>query len=286
MPWSFVGTISTSLGLVYAKSVSSAAAFEAELTAVLSDISSDVVDVIAYSREDGWLVTKGFSEAGDRPDFTILKQAVIKFAKLQIKSIDNKEHIITTGIPVINPGRIDSRYSQVIERFSALPESHPSHINDSEKVLLESLADRVVISEQVLHSSAIPSAIEHGDLLPKNLLLVPGARAELKWFDFGDASWNFPFMSLDMLVDARFSFLQSSQISEVVDAYLGVWGSFYPDEDLRMLFDESIIQATVRRAEVRLDIMEQVSVDALGDLASFGKDEFLLLGDKIKKSIY
>jgi|LSQX01.2.fsa_nt_gb hypothetical protein len=282
MPWSFVGLLSTDCGDMYAKSVSSVASFEPELTAALSDLSTSVVDVIAYSGGSGWLVTQGCDEMEERTDFELLKLAVERYAKLQIKSLDSKEQIIATGLPVIEPGKSAIRYERTIERLSALPVDHPSRINEDEAYAMKALTDRVTQSERMLLDSNIPSTIEHGDLLPKNLLQTSDKQRTLKWFDFGDASWNFPFTSIDMLTDSHFSFLSEEQISEMIKLYLDVWKDHYPrEQDLRVLFDEAMTQAAIRRAEVRLDVMEQVPADALGDLASFVKDEFLLIKDKL-----
>lgn len=277
MPWSFVGEIATDEGLFFCKSVSDASHFEPQLTRVLNQISDDIVNVVDYSVDGGWLITKGGNSVEELTQ-TDLVGVIKKYAQTQILSIEHKDRIIATGLPQYSPCSVESRMTEVIKRFENLPSNHPSHISKQEEDVLCKAIPLFVEVEAIVDSIPIEYAIDHGDLLVKNLL-VDEQTATYRWFDFGDSSWVHPFISLEMILDKRsFPYLNVEK-DLIIDAYLGEWEKFYNykynKNKLRMSFENAIWLAAIRRAEIRLSIMEMTSAEQLEDMASYSKDELL-----------
>ena len=182
------------------------------------------------------------------------------------------------GIPQYHPHQIEERVAKVIERFKTLPCEHPSHVSKVEEETLIAAIPLFSEVETSIERVPIDSAVDHGDLLEKNLLFSTKT-SKYKWFDFGDSSWIHPFVSLDMIMDKR-SFPYSDDTKKrIIDAYLSEWKKYYANRysmgELRMVFEGAIWLAAIRRAEIRLSIMEITTAGQLGEMASYGKDELL-----------
>lgn len=276
MAWSFVGKIETNRGTFYAKSVSSATKYEPIVTKLLWLVSPYVVEVVDISEANGWILTKAMSHDDENMPFSAVIKAVEKYAELQMQSLEVRKEICNTGIPVIELGKAKDRLDNALKRFSRLDQAHPSHFTEEDINLVCSAEKFFVDTEHILMSTGIPTTIEHGDLLTKNLLHESDYEI-LKWFDFGDASWNFPFISLDMMTDSVTSGYNERQITQIKNAYLSIWShqTALSIEKLYQVFDAAMIQAALRRIETRLDIMETVPVELLGEMAPVAKDDFI-----------
>ena len=288
MAWSFVGRIETSHGVFYAKSVSSTTEYEPIVTKLLWLVSPYVVEVVDISETNGWILTKAMHSDDENMPFSVVVNAIEKYAELQVQSLEVSREICNTGIPVVELGKVQERLNDVLERFSRLDQTHPSHFTMEDVNLARSVENFFVDTERLLMTTGIPSTIEHGDLLAKNLLHGSDYKT-LKWFDFGDASWNFPFISLDMMTEPVVSGYNECQIAQIKKAYLSIWSkqTALSMEKLYRVFDAAMIQATLRRAETRLDIMETVPVEFLGEMAPVAKDDFTrMVNGLVKRKEY
>ena len=102
MAWSFVGRIETSHGVFYAKSVSSTTEYEPIVTKLLWLVSPYVVEVVDISETNGWILTKAMHSNDENMPFSVVVNAIEKYAELQVSPLKLVRKSAILAYPLLN----------------------------------------------------------------------------------------------------------------------------------------------------------------------------------------
>lgn len=229
--WSVVRCYPSAEGLVWFKENNPGHRFEAGLVAALARLApSDVVVPIAVDRERGWLLTEDQGTTLTRADIgsqSIRRIVVRALARLQcavLGQLDVAEH---SGLVMLAPRAAGDRVRAVARGWAALPPGHPLRL---EPDLLEraELAAGVLDRRTARLSDAVPLDLELNDVYAANLFADRSTGAlRLRFFDFGNAIWGHPFVSLHGFLDSVAEWtgtpLSRGDRDALYDSYLTVW---------------------------------------------------------------
>jgi hypothetical protein len=243
--WSVVRCYPSTDGLVWFKANNPGHRFEAGLVAALARIAPyDVVLPIAVDRERGWLLTNDHGTTLTHPDIDDqpTRCAVVRaLARLQcalLGRLDVAEH---PGLVVLEPRAAGDRVRAVARGWAALTPGHP--------LLPEpDVLERAVMAADVLDrrtaslSDAVPLDLELNDVYAANIFADRSTGTlRLRFFDFGNAIWGHPFVSLhgflDSVVEWTGAPLSRADREALLDVYLAVWRD-HLDADLQVLRDD------------------------------------------------
>lgn len=247
-PWSTQLVAPTDRGPVWFKANCEALAFEPEVQRVLSVLVNDEVDApVALDRDRGWMLT---AERGQtlrdqhEPTLDDWRSVVRLAATLQRRVAGSGPTLVAAGLPDCAPETVESRYVTMVQRLSALPAEHPSHVSAAEAVTLRAGAGTVKRAVEELLAAPLPATFQHGDLHPGNVFAVDGG---LRVFDFGDAQWAH---ALEVLaVPYRWvTRLTRLPWSQVLDAYAEVWSDVVSRADLERLLPAAMVTHAVNRS--------------------------------------
>ncbi|MEO7069207.1 MAG: phosphotransferase, partial [Nostocoides sp.] len=189
-PWSIQLVAPTVEGPAWFKADAPGLAHEPALHALLASIAPDRVDApLAIDTGRGWMLTRDRgSTLADDHDASLEEwcEIVREAADLQRRVVPHAASLLRTGLPNCSPTTVLERFDVLIDRYAALPPSHPSHLSIDERQAFEAVRSDVAEAAATLAAGALPVTLDHGDLHPGNVLLVGGG---LRLFDFGDAQW-------------------------------------------------------------------------------------------------
>jgi hypothetical protein len=262
-PWSTQLVAPTDRGPVWFKANCEAMAFEPEVQRVLSVLVADGVDApVALERDRGWMLTADRGRTlRDRHEPTLEDwQAVVRLAAtLQRRLAGSGPTLVAAGLPDCSPETVESRYETMVQRLSALPAGHPSHLGTSEAAALRARAGTVRRAVEELLAAPLPATFQHGDLHPGNVFAVDGG---LRVFDFGDAQWAH---ALEVLVVPYRWVTQLTRLpwSQVLDAYAEVWWDVLSRADLERLLPAAMVTHAVNRSFTWLGAIAGARADEL-----------------------
>jgi hypothetical protein len=262
-PWSTQLVVPTDRGPVWFKANCEALAFEPEVQRVLSLLVADEVDTpLALDSDRGWLLTadRGWALRDQREPTLDDWRAVVRLAAtLQRRVAGSGPTLVAAGLPDCAPETVESRHESMVQRLSALPPEHPSHLGPSEAATLRAGSGAVKRAVEELMAAPLPATFQHGDLHPGNVFAVGGG---LRLFDFGDAQWAH---ALEVLaVPYRWvTRLTRLPWNQVLDAYAEVWSDVVSRADLERLLPAAMVTHAVNRSFTWLGAIEGAQADEL-----------------------
>lgn len=229
--WSVVRYYPTAEGLVWFKQTNPGLRFEASLTATMANLAPDhVVVPIAVDEDRCWLLSNDHGATLDHADVEgqlTRRTVVAELARLQctlLGRISPEEH---PGLLVLRPTDAGKQVRAVIGEWAALPTDHPLHADPG-------LQEEVVRAADVLDrrtasiSDLVRVDLEINDVYPANICADRSAgQLSLRFFDFGNAVWGHPFVTLHGFLDAVEEWNQAplppADRDVLYEEYLAVW---------------------------------------------------------------
>ncbi|WP_350280386.1 hypothetical protein [Kribbella sp. HUAS MG21] len=202
--------------------------FEAGLVAAMAAVApEDVVVPIAVDRGRGWLLaedhgaTLSHAEVADQRVRCVVVRAL---ARLQCALLGRLE---PGGILEVHPGGAGDRVRGVVRAWAGLAAGHPLRVADDVLKLVESAAD-VLDRRAGSLSGVVPLDVEINDVYPANIFADRSTGTlRTRFFDFGNAVWGHPFVSLhgflDSVVEWTCAPLPHADRETLYDVYLKVW---------------------------------------------------------------
>lgn len=243
--WSVVRCYPTAEGRVWVKETNPGHGFEAGLTAALARLAPDaVVRPLAVDPGRGWLLTDDHGatlshpDVADQPTRCGVVRALARVQCALLGRLDVDDH---PGVIVLAPAAAGSRVRALTQEWDALPPGHPLRVE-------QGLLDRAWRAADALDhcsaslSDAVPLDVEFNDVYAANIFADRSSgRLRLRFFDFGNAMWGHPFVSLhgflDSVVEWTETPLSRADREELVESYLAVWG-VHLGTDVRVLRDD------------------------------------------------
>ena len=226
--WSVVRCYPTAEGLVWFKENNPGHRFEAGLVAVLAQFApDDVIVPIAVDRERSWLLTDDQGSTLTHPD--VADQAtrctvVRALARLQCTLLGRLD---ATGIIELAPTAAGDRVRAVAQEWAALQPGHPLRAEPDLLAQAARAAD-VLDRRTASLSDVVPLDLEINDVYPANIFADRSTGVlRPRFFDFGNALWGHPFVSLHGFLDSVEEWtrqpLSHAHRAALYDAYLAVW---------------------------------------------------------------
>ncbi|MFB6723474.1 hypothetical protein ACFCV3_25065 [Kribbella sp. NPDC056345] len=224
--WSVTRCYPTTDGPVWFKENNPGHRFEAELVAALAKLAPDaVIRPLAVDRERGWLLAPDHGPTLTRAD--IADQAtrcrvVRALARLQ-RAVHGRLEVLP-GMVTMTPGEAGDRVRAIARDWARLPHAHPLWIGAGELRRAEAAAD--VLDRRLAHLSDVD--LELNDVYAANIFA-----AGPRFFDFGNAIWGHPFVSLHSFLASVVEWtgapLREADREELYDVYLAHWGDLRAD---------------------------------------------------------
>lgn len=204
--WSVVRCYPSVEGLVWFKETNPGHRYEAGLTAALARlVPDDVVVPIAADHDRGWLLTNDHGTTLDHADVAdqpMRCTVVQKLARLQCSLLGHLKPTDHPGLIVLPPSTAGDRMRAVAREWSALPSHHPLHAKRGSLERAERAAD-VLDRCTATFSGQVPLDLEINDVYPANICVDRTTTApQLRFFDFGNAIWGHPFVTLQGFLEA------------------------------------------------------------------------------------
>jgi hypothetical protein len=229
--WSVVRYYPTAEGLAWFKETNPGHRFEVGLTAALARLApSDVVAPIALDRAHGWLLTNDHGTTLDRPDIADLPTlctVVRALARLQCSVLGRLRLADHPALAVLPPSLAGDRVRGIAREWAALPSDHPLHAEPDTLKRAGQAADVLDRCTAPL-SSSVPLDLEINDVYPANICADRrSGTLQLRFFDFGNALWGHPFVTLHGFLDSVEEWneapLPPSDRDALYESYLTVW---------------------------------------------------------------
>ncbi|MEU4395538.1 hypothetical protein [Kribbella sp. NPDC023855] len=241
--WAAVWCYPTDHGLYWFKENNPGQSFEAALVqAMARELPQHVIAPLAIEATRGWLLTADQGVTlGDQPTqvepLALWRRLVIEYAGLQRDAIPAEKALLASGLTALGPDQLAGTVHGIADWFENLETDHPLAMGDKVGELHRA-ADNLASWGSRL-SGAIPLSLDQNDLHAHNVFAADPA-APFRFFDFGDALWGHPFVTLscvrDTLVDPDDPdswAADDPRLTEITDAYLGQWTDLAPLDVLR-----------------------------------------------------
>jgi len=234
----------TDQGHLYFKAVPSVFSYEPVITRVLSlRYPGSIPDVRAVHIKNHWLLTRDFGPRTllDVPDIDLWREALQRYADIQVDLIKMAQTLVSLGLPDRN---IDQLATQVERLMLNLPDALSS---DEQKQLRYAAPTlRRLFYELVDHQ--IPLSLAHGDLRPTNIAVTEQGRVVI--MDWSDSAITHPFFDtalflqnieqdLPQVPDAR---------DQLRDAYLECWTRYEPMASLKRVYELAAVLSPLYQA--------------------------------------
>jgi hypothetical protein len=229
--WSVVRCYPSVEGLVWFKENNPGHRFEAGLVATLAEFApDDVIVPIAVDRERSWLLTDDqgttltHADVDDQTTRCIVVQALASLQCTLLGRLDATKH---PGMIELAPTTAGNRVRAVVEQWAVLEPGHPLR-PQPDLLLRANLAADVLDRQTASLSDIVPLDLELNDVYPANIFADRSTEVlRPRFFDFGNAIWGHPFVSLhgflDSVVEWTRAPLSRVHRDELVDVYLSVW---------------------------------------------------------------
>lgn len=243
--WSVTRCYPSTGGLVWFKENNPGHRFESRLVAAMAQLApDDLVVPITVDHERGWLLTDDQgthltdAEIADQSTRSIV---VCALARLQCALLGNLKVAEHSGLVVLAPNTAGERVSAIAREWTELQPGHPLRLEPDELQRAERAADLLNRRTESI-SDAVPLDLEPGDVYGANILADRSAGTlRLRFFDFGNAIWGHPFVTLHGFLDSVEEWtgapLSRTDRDALYDAYLTVWRD-HLDADPQQLRDD------------------------------------------------
>jgi hypothetical protein len=246
-PWAAVARIETSEGRVWFKEPAPVMAFEAALTALVSQHSpDDGPEVVAW--QGSWLLTR---DAGpqlrtlleaDASAASVWDDLLPRYAELQLAHVTAVEELLALGVPDKRPMTLLAGYPRLLRDVRGL-DAVPV-----ERAHLEVLQPALVRTVAALEGP-VPVTLIHEEVHEANVFVCNGRGRFLDW---GEGAVSHPFAGLtntlrDLAYRRRLE-PDSAEVLRLRDLYLEPWTRFAPMEELRAMFAAGYLLGALCRA--------------------------------------
>jgi hypothetical protein len=214
-------------GLVWFKENNPGHRFEAGLVAALARLApDDVIVPIAVDRERSWLLTDDqgttltHADVGDQPTRRIVVRAL---ARLQCAILGR----VDVSVLELAPSTAGDRVREVAKEWASLQPGHPLRLEPELLARAEQAA--AVLDRRIASlSDVVPLDLDLNDVYPANVFADRSTGVlRPRFFDFGNAIWGHPFVSLhgflDSVVEWTGAPLSRADREELLDSYVTVW---------------------------------------------------------------
>jgi hypothetical protein len=247
-------------GLVWFKENNPGHRFEAGLVAELARVAPyDVIVPIAVDRERSWLLTDDqgttltHPDVADQPTRRIVVRALARLQCTLLGRLDVTEH---PGIVALAPRTAGDRVRAVAQEWASLQPGHPLRLEPEMLKRAEGAAE-VLDRRTASLSDLVPLDLDLNDVYPANIFADRSTGAlRPRFFDFGNAIWGHPFVSLhgflDSVVEWTEAPLSRADRDELLDDYLTVWGE-------HLDADPQVLRSDLAATEALVDVHRLVS---------------------------
>jgi hypothetical protein len=255
-PWATVLRVPTTAGAVWFKAAGPGTAFEAGLYELLARVAPDRVLVpLATDPEQGWIVLPDggpplAQRRSDGPGMAdALATTLVHYGELQRTLVPHVDDLLDLGVADMRPAAMPQRFDQALAVTGAELDRGGS---DADRATHERVAAMRATVEswcERLAASGVPPSLDHNDLHPWNIL--GDGTGPTRFYDWGDSVVAHPFAA--MLVPLGFIrrhldvALDHPRFVAARDAYLDVFTSLAPDEDLAATLEVACRVAKVAR---------------------------------------
>lgn len=251
--WSVTRCLPTAEGLVWFKENNPGHRFEPGLVTALARLApDDVVVPMAADRGRGWLLADDHGATLSHPDVADqpTRGAVVRaLARLQCTLLGRLERAEHPGIVELPPSAAGDRVRAIAQEWAALPPGHPLEPGPD---LLEraKLAADVLDRRLVSLGASVPLDLEANDVYPANIFADRSTGAlRLRFFDFGNAIWGHPFVTLHGFLDSVEEWtcapLPRAERDALYEAYLAVWRDHLDADPQRLRADLAAAETLV-----------------------------------------
>jgi Phosphotransferase enzyme family len=235
VPWSTVLRVPTPTGPVWFKANAPALAYEARLTALLSEQRPDAVpELLASDLDRGWML---MADGGERLRDTVERERDLSrwldvlpvYASLQIDLAPHAEELLRLGVP-------DRRLPVLAEQAVEVEE-------------LREHMPRIQEYCARLAAVGIPDTIQHDDLHDGQVFVRDGRPLV---FDWGDAVVSHPFLTMAVTLEGVIQWgvddvQDSVPLGPYRDAYLTPFEGYAPRVELEAALDDALRLGWVSR---------------------------------------
>lgn len=237
---SAISRIPTPEGPVYFKAVPPMFGHEPALTAALAaGAPGRFAAPVAVDPQRGWLLMRELrGPTLDRltDEIALWEEALAAFAEVQIASAGRLNELRDLGVPERPLAALADGLGPLLAEMAAAAPESPDGLTTADRELLRGLGPWLRARAAQLAAYGLPTALEHGDFWPGQVVATSGGFGFLDW---SDSSLAHPFFSLLLfLVELDDFFPRAPAARERLrDAYLGPWSTLYPGADLVHAFE-------------------------------------------------
>ncbi len=229
--WSVTRCYPSAEGLVWFKENNPGCRFEPGLVAAMARLApDDVIIPLAVDREHGWLLaddqgtTLGHPDVADQSTRCTVVRALARLQCVLLGRLTIAEH---PGLIMLAPTSAGDRVRVLVGEWAALPAGHPLRPGPDLVIRAGRAADLLDRRTASL-SDTVPLDLEVNDVYAANIFADRSTGAlRPRFFDFGNALWAHPFVSLhgflDTVEDWNCAPLSSADREALYDTYLTVW---------------------------------------------------------------
>ncbi len=232
---------------VYFKASAPLFSSETESTRILAELyPENLPEVLATNPDQYWILMGEIdgSLLENMSDISLWQAALCHWAKLQINSRQNREHLISLGWLDLGLEEIHQQMAQLLASNPAKVWGNVDFLVKSELFQLLPLMQRLTTVCQELSELGIPNTLVHGDLSPRNIYIRDIASATLRergfvYFDWSDTCISHPFFDLIRFlyeIEKDLPHLPDAR-SRIRNAYLQPWTIYAPMAQLISTFE-------------------------------------------------
>ncbi|PSL43248.1 phosphotransferase family enzyme [Salsuginibacillus halophilus] len=187
----------------------------------------DVPEIIDAEMDQNCYVMKELKGPllGETTNMTYWKEAVLSLADIQKNSLEHIEQLKELKCPVRPVSNIIQDYSE-----GTLYKLYRSNYIQSEvyQKLIVTLP-RLINKSELLKSTNVPLALEHGDFFGGNIIVQDGKSVI---YDWSDCCLSHPFLSVVTFLEEVEQFFSKAAALALLDEYLEQWNMFASKEAL------------------------------------------------------
>ncbi len=265
--WAAVWCYPTDRGLYWFKENNPGQSFEAALVdAMAQALPQHVIPPLAIEPNRGWLLTADQGATLDEQltqvdPLLLWRRLVVEYAALQRDTVPAEQALLASGLTRLGPDELGDTVHAIADWFANLSTDHPLALDapgrssrdlGSQVELLHRAADNLSHWGSKF-SGAIPLALDQNDLHAHNVFAA-SPTAPFRFFDFGDALWAHPFVTLSCVRDALVDpddpdswAADDPRLTEITDAYLHQWTDLAPLDVLHAELEAALPLHVVHR---------------------------------------
>lgn len=230
----------TARGPAYLKAVPPMFGHEPALTVALAAAAPGrFAAPIAVDRARGWLLMRelpGPTLDTQTEEIAVWEAALAAFAEAQIDSAGRIDDLRALGVPERPLAALVDGLDALLAELAAASPDSPDGLTPADRAQLRGLGPWLRALAAELAAYGLPTALEHGDFWPGQVVATAGGFGFLDW---SDSSLAHPFFSLLLFLEELDDFFPRAPAARerLRDAYLAPWAAAAPGADLARAFE-------------------------------------------------